>query len=543
MRPLPLLFLWMVLLTPVIESERPAVPDADMALRVGVADDGNNTTREYHTYESTVAELSLLVRDHPDIAAMKSIGTTYERRTIWAVKLSKDPGIEDPEKPEILLMGATHAREWISLEVPLYFVEWVTSNYGKKGENGTIATWLLRNREIWVVPIVNPDGFAYSRAHDNPNDNGGWRKNRRPNFEGPLGTVSSIGVDDNRNFGYMWGEFPRLGTTSHNPNSDTFEGPFDLSDNDGDGLIDEDPMDSLDNDRDGKIDEDKKGGFSEEETLAIKRLAEGHRFAVSISFHSYSNLVLYPWGYTGDPTPDDALLREIATNMSKYNNYTVEQAYGLYKTSGDSDDYLYGALHVLAFTIEIGTEGFHPPAKDIMKYASENLGAQVYAAEIADNPLRDNPVVNHTQAKTRVKAGEPLSVKATVTSPVPFPVDGVRVFFSTGGEYRSVVMKPTGKADEYAASIPPQAPGSKVRYYIRAQDALRHNGTAPKYAPVAAFTYEVEGGLTLAGGQGCVVGFISLAMFVAGLFYWTSRWPKGLPGRLLKRFLWFHRPR
>ena len=166
----------------------------------------------YHTYASMQEELEGLQASHPDLVRVESIGTTYEGRDIWAVKLSDDVGTNDTTEPDVLVFGAIHAREVMGVEVPMFVLNYLIDGYGI---NETLTKY-VNTKEIWFVPMLNPDGHVYI---EQGND---WRRNRRPT------TGGNIGVDLNRNWGYQFGVD---GATSDDPASEVYHGPYAFSEN------------------------------------------------------------------------------------------------------------------------------------------------------------------------------------------------------------------------------------------------------------------------------------------------------------------------
>ncbi len=289
----------------------------------------------YPDYPSISSELENLNHTYPKICALHSLGTTYEGRTIWALKISDNAWKEENE-PEVLIMGGHHAKELISAIIPLKFAEFLAENYST---NITIRN-IVDSNEIWIVPLVNPDGYEYAwEGHTE------WRKNRRPiDANG-----DEIGVDLNRNYGHRWGEQG----ASHDPNSDIYCGPY---------------------------------PFSENETRAIRDLVLSHNFTFSVSFHSYGQIIYHPWGNSIDPEPVDyELMEAIGNNMAHYNNYTVMEGKDKYVTTGDSDDWIYANTTCLPFTIEVGKE-FIPPPNEINSIFERNRDALLYLISIAKNP-------------------------------------------------------------------------------------------------------------------------------------------------------------
>ncbi len=303
----------------------------------------------YHTYSSLKTDLQNLVDQYPNITKVYDIGDSWEKtvgiadRDILAIKISDNVTNEEDDEPDILFMGGLHAREWISVEVPFYLAKYLLDHYGTDQK----VKQLVDSREIWIVPLVNPDGLEYSRTYDR-----NWRKNRRDNGNG------TFGVDPNRNFGYNWG----LTGSSGDPTNEIYRGV---------------------------------APFSEPETQAIRDFVATHEFYASISYHSYSQLVIYPWGYTKDAAPHKEQLSKMAEDMANAirdvhgMNYTARQASDLYRASGDSDDWLYGAYNIAAFTVELrpknwcdlGGKPFELPEDQIIPTCEENIPAALYLIE------------------------------------------------------------------------------------------------------------------------------------------------------------------
>jgi len=445
---------------------------------------------EFDHYWSYLEMSDVLKRwctEHGDIAKLVSIGRTYEGRELWAVKISDYPELEDDggleEEPDVLIMGAHHGNEWISYMVPLYLIHFLLHNYGSPGVNGTVATYLVDHREIWFVPMVNPDGVEYSRQTDR-----GWRKNREPNYlsqRGPSGEFEpdlvpfSYGTDLNRNYPWHWGELG--GSDPYLSRSPTYPGPPDNKDDDGDALIpldlwdkktplgpedgvDEDPVDGIDNDGDGMVDEDPNGGFSTRETRAIRDLVEANSFTLSLSYHSYSELVIYPWGWTEEPTEDDLTFRKLAEYIAQPMGYRAIQGYDLYQTDGDSDDWLYGVHHVFAFTVELA-RSYRPPEEEIESISAVNLGGFIRAVSYAHNPyqIHLNMSIESRMVEDRVKV---ILKVENDRYPIPLPENPFVLHWVEGNARGEVPMVADGTY--YAAEIP--WGGGEVTLWIDGKD-------------------------------------------------------------------------
>jgi len=303
------------------------------------------TDAAYHNFTEMEAEIIQAQMDHPDIVQVSVIGRTWEDHPIYAIKIS-DNVTEDEAEPEVLYMALHHGREHLTVEMALYILRLFTDNYGL---SGTITN-LVDQRELWVLPNVNPDGGEFDIKFDYYH---WWRKNRRDNGQG------IFGVDLNRNYGYHWG---CCGGSSSSPWDETYRGP---------------------------------APFSEPETRAVRDFVLAHPDIIaSISFHTYSELILWPWGFTRDPVPDPdrRVFEAIGQAMAATNDYTPSQAWELYVTDGDSDDWLYGVQGIFAFTFEMypryDPPGFYPPASVISAQTVRNREAVEYLAAVSDNPYK-----------------------------------------------------------------------------------------------------------------------------------------------------------
>jgi hypothetical protein len=316
----------------------------------------------FHSYDETRTEFRSLADSHPDLASFVQLGSSYEGREVFALKISRNVQGNDPTKPDVLITGCHHAREWISVEPPVYFANRLLNGYATDDS----LRFLVDNLQIWIVPIVNPDGLTYSQG--SPNDRMDlartWRKNRRPISIGPC--VTSVGVDLNRNYPFQW----RLDQDS--PCADYCTSTAGCL-NDDIGASD-DPRDEVYR---GPTPE------SEPEIRAIKALIDdpSHRFRAQIDYHNYAQLIMYPWSFEAEESPDATVLADLADRMSNalrsVNNklYRPEQAINLYPTTGSSADYAYGVNKVPApFVIEMRPDccNFNVPESDIDPIDREN---------------------------------------------------------------------------------------------------------------------------------------------------------------------------
>ena len=306
-----------------------------------VLQDGMNG--EYHSYLELEKDLLALEKTYPQQAKVYAIGSSLEQRKIYAIKISDNAASDEPEA-EVLFLGCHHAREWISVEVPFFLAKYLLEHYSDPDVKS-----LVDRSEIWIVPMVNPDGLEYTIHHYRY-----WRKNRRLNADG------SYGIDLNRNFGWNWG-YDNTGS-SPNPASEVYRGT---------------------------------AAFSEPETQAVRGLFLQHAFQAMISFHSFAQVILYPWGYTTTPADQDALLNQIAAAMAQRIRQVNGRSYVfggagsvLYVTNGDITDWTYGLAGIPSYTIELPPVdelrgGFFNAETDIQPIFRENLPAMLYLVDWA----------------------------------------------------------------------------------------------------------------------------------------------------------------
>lgn len=278
---------------------------------------------EYRDYRAIGDHLRELAELAPDRAALQPIGATLEGRPIWALRI----GGANARTP-MLVNGTQHAREWIASMVTTCVADRLVRDYDRDPN----VRAFVDSTALWVVPVVNPDGYQHSWSSDRY-----WRKNRRDRF----------GVDLNRNFSVAWGG----SGSSRSERSQTYRGAY---------------------------------AFSEPETAALRDLALRERIAAHVDFHSYGQLVLYPWGHTHAPAQDKAKFAGIGDRMASAifaqhgTRYALQTGFELYPASGIMTDWMYGAAGALSYTIELrpkGGSGFVLPPSEIRPTCDEGLAA------------------------------------------------------------------------------------------------------------------------------------------------------------------------
>lgn len=322
----------------------------------------------YDTYAQMVADIDGLIAARPKIVSKQAIGQSYQGRTIWAVKISADVAV-DRNEPEVLFESLHHAREHLTVEEALRVIHLLVDNYRANPAKATTelerrVSAIVKSREIWVIPMVNPDGAEYDIS-DPADGFQRWRKNRQP-----IPGSSQIGIDLNRNWGFRWG---CCGGSSGKPAASTYRGP--------------------------------KPWYAPEvaalRDFVLSRRVDGRQqITESISWHAFNEQVMWPYGYTRADLPrtmtadDLAAFRALGNGVATRNGYTAQQMSDLYILDGGAADWLYGDQRIFALTIEMyptdGSHvgGFYPPDSVIERETTRNDDAVLYFLEQADCPYR-----------------------------------------------------------------------------------------------------------------------------------------------------------
>ncbi|UCE81099.1 MAG: PKD domain-containing protein [Methanobacteriota archaeon] len=459
-RILPALFIGFVLTAISAQSASGYFTGSEVEIMDGaLSASGPSADYPYRNYTTLKQILYSTEGAYPNIAKVYDIGDGWEKtqdladRDIIAIKIS-DNVETDEDEPEILVMALHHAREWPTSEIATQLIENLTMLYGSDPR----ISWLVDNREIWIIPVVNPDGLDFSLS-DPANED--WRKNRRNNGDG------TYGVDLNRNYngsqnGDPLGEWGGAGTSNETWQS-TYCGEY---------------------------------PFSEPETQAIRDLTLNHSFVVALDLHTYGDLVMWPWGYTANATPDDIDLVRIGNEMAALNGYVADQSIGLYPTTGDSLDWLYGGADVFSFLFEVGgnPDGFHPYAEEVvLGQIAENIPPALLLIEVAGDRHDRQFDIEHQPATEPLEPGSLWTVAADITAARGVNTESLTVEYRVeGGPWVEVSMSKVSGNDTYAADIESPASGSFVEYYISAADSGGVSLSSPRYAPYDVYSLFVE---------------------------------------------------
>jgi hypothetical protein len=307
----------------------------------------------YRSYDSMKVILRNLASTYPSICKLESIGPSYEGRYVLGLKISDNPTVDEDE-PEVLLEALHHAREWATPEAALYFADTLLSNYG----SDSVIRNFVDSHELWVFTHINPDGYVY----DYPGQLS-WRKNRQP-------FGSSTGCDLNRDYNGAcngnrmddWGSLVSGSNTSHRPSDLTWFGA--------------------------------RGAWGVE-VNALSEFFKTRTFLAEVTLHSYSELVLWPFG-SGSLAPDSTYLANLAIGTAAQisrldtGTYTPQQSNYLYPTAGGSTDWMYGWSHwiggfpCMAYTIEVGTD-FYQPTGDLDAIQRETFDGVFYLFSRAES--------------------------------------------------------------------------------------------------------------------------------------------------------------
>ena len=300
----------------------------------------------FYTLEEVMAELDSMALLYPNLISPRYIISedtlTHNGRFMYWVRLSDNPETDENE-PEILYTGVHHAREPMSVQQMIFYMWHLLENYSTDPD----IQALVDNTEMYFVPMVNPDGYEWNHI-TYPMGGGMHRKNRRDNGDG------TFGVDPNRNYGYKWG-YDNSGSSPY-PEEETYRGP---------------------------------SAFSEPEIKNIRDFTNEHEFKIALNYHSYSNLLLYPWGWTSEVSPDDSTFHDFAVLMTEENGYTIGPASTtIYPTNGDSNDWMYGEQEskekIYAYVPEVGSsnDGFWPSTNRIIPLCQDNMHQNIMAAKL-----------------------------------------------------------------------------------------------------------------------------------------------------------------
>ncbi len=437
-----------------VEAERGG---ANNAAR-GAGDPFADFFLDYHEYDNGVGSivwyLNELETRNPGLAEVISVGTTLEGRTIWGVRITNQAITTN--KPGLVLFGCEHAREWVASTIPSYFGTNLLADYGIDPE----TTSIVDNTEVYIIPVMNVDGFLYTWS-----TNRLWRKNRRDNGDG------SFGVDLNRNWAEGWGGEGSDGIGS----SEIFRGP---------------------------------APFSEPESQAMRDFFIAHpNVKAQLDIHSYSQLILWPYGFTATLPPDQptysvvglAMQSEIASVHGL--TYTAGPIYTtIYPASGGSLDWTYAQRDILSYSYECrdtGSFGFELPASEIIPNNQELHLANMHLAQWVAAQV-DLSITESTQIPTVIPPSTPQALTVDIVSIGEniVPGSGLLHYRYDGGTFVTTpLINVVGS--QYEGTLPGADCNDVPEFYFSAEGSISGTVFLPETAPTATYLATV-GDLELA---------------------------------------------
>lgn len=413
--------------------------------------------QNYKTLAEINTYLGQLAAANPATVSSFSIGNTLLGKPVNGIRITGPdlPGNPKSARPQLMFNAGQHAREWVGPMTVMYFADQLLAGYGSNQR----ITDILNNAEVIIIPVVNADGYDYTWT-----TNRLWRKNRRTNGDG------SFGVDPNRNWGYQWGGEG----ASTNPADETYRGP---------------------------------SGFSEPETQHLRDFVLANpRMRAAIDFHSYSQLILSPWGWTSALPPDAAIFDQLNSDIRAAIGgvhglfYTAGPIYTtIYPASGGAVDWTYGAgstpRKILAFTIELrdtGENGFTLPADQIIPTGQENLAGILTLSESIAFPVKFTfpdglPATANAGSTTNFRVNVIASPGSTLAA-------GSATIYSRPGTVGAFTPTTLSliSGTTYTATLPVSICGSDVQFYFEAQTTAAATGRSPASAPTAFYTTPVQ---------------------------------------------------
>ncbi|GAA3958347.1 M14 family zinc carboxypeptidase [Allohahella marinimesophila] len=340
------------------ELRSSAVSGSDPAMAQDVMLRGIPGFECYETVEETFAVAADLVTTYPALASWIDVGNSWEKNQglgghdIRVLKLTnRNTG---GEKPILFINSAIHAREFTTAPLTLDFARTLLNGYGTDAD----LTWILDHHEVHLMLQTNPDGRKKAETGLL------WRKNANQNYCGA--SSNKRGADLNRNFTFGWNS---ANGSSGSQCNDTYRGPRPGSEPETQAI--ENYVRSIFPDRRGSGRNDA---------------APTDTSGIHLDIHSYSELVLWPWGDTNSAAPNGRALQTLGRKFAWFNGYTPQQSIGLYPTDGTSDGVSYGELGVAAYTFELGTDFFQSCSVYDGKIKPDNLRALIYAAKVVRTP-------------------------------------------------------------------------------------------------------------------------------------------------------------
>ncbi len=385
-------------------NSRPVMNEQERQLAIQQSESDYNISHSvygsmggYMTYAQVVNKLDSMRLEYPGLISSKfSIGSTHLGNQMWTVRVSNSPDATTG-RPEVWFHSLIHAREPMSMTQNMYFIYWLLENYNID----PYATYILRYRELYFTPVFNADGYLHNES-TNPGGGGMWRISRKP-------CTGGTGTDLNRNYGpyefWNWSG----GGSSTVCGSETFRGNL--------------PFDQV-------------------ETQNAMNFVNSRNFKGTLSYHTYGNYFIRPWGYSGALPPDENIFQNFSADMILQNQYTVGRSLQTvgYTVRGTTDDWYYndsGHTRIIAMTPEVGTstDGFWPPQNRILPLAQSTVWSNIYFSLANGGYVAP---VNTALNKTSYVPGESGNMKISFKNKGLIPANNVKIELTSQSPYINV---------------------------------------------------------------------------------------------------------
>jgi murein tripeptide amidase MpaA len=408
----------------------------------------NQRDAVFHTAYHNLAEIDQFLTDtvalNPTIASRSVIGTSLQGKPIWAVRIQ---GPNAANNKSFAIICNIHAREWISPAVGLWTIDKLITEYGTNQQ----VTDLVNSVNWYIVPTMNPDGYAYTITTDRL-----WRKNLRNNGDG------STGVDLNRNFSVGWSA-PEGGNSTI-PSDLTYRGP---------------------------------SAFSEPETQVIRDWTNSlPNLGAFMDLHSYSQLILAPQGYTVALPARQPEFEFITPEMTSAVNNTNGVIYvggptatTIYIAAGTSSDWAYGVKNVYGYGMELrdtGTNGFVLPPNQIIPNAQEVWNGLAVLANYLNVKFKVSVPAQPSEVSST--QATPVGVTAVAFNNLTAAPGGLRLFTRQGTSGPFTQSALTGTLPNLTATLPTTPCGTTLQYYVEVQASDGSLTRAPANAPAAVYS-------------------------------------------------------
>jgi len=372
----------------------------------------------YRTVEETFATAESIAANHPDLATWTDEGDSWEKENSLGgydmkVLCLTNSAIAGP-KPKIFLTSDIHAREYTTAELVTRLAEYLVDNYGTDAD----ATWMLDHHEIHMMLHANPDGRKQAETGLS------WRKNTNDNY--CTFWPNSRGADLNRNFEFKWN---CCGGSSDSECDSTYHGPYAASEPETNAV------------QDYVFDQ-----FSDQRGPNDNDPAPLDATGLYIDVHSHGRLVLWPWGWTPDPSPNATQLQTLGRKFAYFNGHEPKQGYGLYPTDGTTTTFTYGELGIASYTFELGTEFFEDCSYFENNILNGNTLALLYAIKVARTPYMTPTGPEAINLALDISSSVPSGTIVTLSA----TMDDTRYNNSNGTEPSQNIA-----AAEYYVDVPP----------------------------------------------------------------------------------------